>query len=108
MLKARRGPPESFEVAEHLRPEKAETFVETLTRHSDLVVMSAAPEGQGGDGHFNEQPPEYWIGLMGGRGFGLLQAETDRLRGLAANPVSDGHTRALAGNLLVFRRGTPG
>jgi len=38
----------SFEVAEHLRPEKAGTFLDTLTRHSDLVVMSAAPKGQGG------------------------------------------------------------
>ena len=98
----------SFEVAEHLRPEKAETFLDTLTRHSDLVVMSAAPKGQGGDGHFNEQPPEYWIGLMDGRGYRLLQEETERLRGLAANPNSDEHTRALAGNLLVFRRGNPG
>ena len=96
----------SFEVAEHLRPEKAETFLDTLTRHSDLVVMSAAPKGQGGDGHFNEQPPEYWIGLMNRRGYGLLREETDQLRGLALNPTSDEHTKALAGNLLVFRRGT--
>lgn len=95
----------SFEVAEHLRPEKAGTFLDTLTRHSDLVVMSAAPKGQGGDGHFNEQPPEYWIGLMGDRGYQLLEVETKQLRGLAESPQADEHTRALAGNLLVFRRG---
>lgn len=98
----------SFEVAEHLRPEKAGTFLDTLTRHSDLVVMSAAPKGQGGDGHFNEQPPEYWIDLMAARGYGLLGEETDQLRGLAGNPSADEHTRALAGNLLVFRHGKKG
>ncbi len=97
----------SFEVAEHLRPEKAETFLGTLTRHSDLVVMSAAPKGQGGDGHFNEQPPEYWISLMEARGYGLLREETDRLRGLVGDPTADEHTKALAGNLLVFRRRPP-
>lgn len=98
----------SFEVAEHLRPEKAATFLDSLTRHSDLVVMSAAPKGQGGDGHFNEQPPEYWIGLMAARGFLLLQEESDQLRGLAGNPAVDEHTRALAGNLLVFRHDSKG
>ncbi len=98
----------SFEVAEHLRPEKAGTFLDTLTRHSDLVVMSAAPKGQGGDGHFNEQPPEYWIDLMAARGYRLLGEETDQLRGLAGNPAADEHTRALAGNLLVFRHGKKG
>lgn len=94
----------SFEVAEHLRPDKAETFVDTLTRHSDLVVLSAAPPGQGGEGHFNEQPPEYWIELFDSKGFGLLRKETDTLRNMANSSEVDVHTRSLAGNFLVLAR----
>jgi len=45
---------------------------------------------------------------MAARGYGLLGEETDQLRRLAGNPASDEHTRALAGNLLVFRHGKKG
>jgi SAM-dependent methyltransferase len=85
----------SFEVAEHIRPEKAETFVDSLVRHSDLIVMSAARPGQGGDGHFNEQPMEYWVSLMERRGLKLLPEETNHLRAL---PIT--HSE----NMMVFRR----
>ena len=41
----------SFEVAEHIRPERVEVFLETLIRHAAVEVVSAAPSGQGGDLH---------------------------------------------------------
>ena len=50
-----------FEVAEHIHSNYVDTFVDTLVRHSDVIVFSAAPPGQGGEGHFNEQPAPYWI-----------------------------------------------
>ena len=50
-----------FEVAEHIHPSYTEVFVQTLIKHSDCIVMSAAHPGQGGVGHFNEQPRSYWI-----------------------------------------------
>lgn len=84
-----------FEVVEHIRPAKADLLLDSLARHSDLVVISAARPGQGGDGHFNEQQPEYWIKRMKSRGFMLLPEETAALRAL---PVTH------SGNLLVFRR----
>jgi SAM-dependent methyltransferase len=50
----------SLEVAEHLSKESAGTFVETLCRHGDAVLFSAAIPGQGGAGHRNEQWQTYW------------------------------------------------
>ncbi len=63
-----------FEVAEHLHAKYADVFLDTLTRHGNLIVMSAAPPGQGGEGHFNEQPQKYWIEKMAQRGMALHEA----------------------------------
>ncbi len=54
----------SLEVAEHLRPEAAETFVESLVRLAPVVLFSAAVPEQGGADHRNEQWPEYWAELF--------------------------------------------
>ena len=51
---------ESLEVAEHLPESRARTFVADLCRHGDVVLFAAAPPGQGGEHHINEQPYEYW------------------------------------------------
>ena len=49
-----------IEVAEHLPGRSASPLVEGLTDHSDVVVFTAAPPGQGGSHHVNEQPSSYW------------------------------------------------
>lgn len=54
----------SLEVAEHLEPASAATFVESLTGLSDLVMFGAAFTGQGGKNHINEQMPSYWARLF--------------------------------------------
>ena len=54
----------SLEVAEHLPPARAESFVADLCRLADVVLFSAAIPGQGGAGHVNEQPTTYWAGLF--------------------------------------------
>lgn len=51
---------ESLEVAEHLPESAASAFIESLVRHGDVVLFSAAAVGQGGHDHINEQPYEYW------------------------------------------------
>lgn len=43
------------EVAEHLTPGRAGSFVSELCQLSDMIVFSAAVPGQGGTGHVNEQ-----------------------------------------------------
>lgn len=51
---------QSLEVAEHIPADSADTFVDSLCRHGDVVLFSAAPPGQGGRHHINEQPLDYW------------------------------------------------
>ncbi|MEH6628005.1 MAG: class I SAM-dependent methyltransferase [Motiliproteus sp.] len=60
---------QSLEVAEHLPPECAQEFVNSLTRHGNLVLFSAAPKGQGGEHHINEQSYQYWRQLFARRGY---------------------------------------
>jgi SAM-dependent methyltransferase len=50
----------SLEVAEHLPESSAASFIESITRHTDVVLFSAALPGQGGQNHINEQWPDYW------------------------------------------------
>ena len=59
----------TIEVAEHLAPERADSFVDDLCRHADTVVFSAAIPGQGGKGHKNEQWQSYWAEKFEARGF---------------------------------------
>ena len=87
-----------FEVAEHIHPDYVETFVDTLVRHSDAIAFSAAPPGQGGEGHFNEQPAYYWITKFSVRGFRLSPEWTDELRS-----VDEFYSE----NMMVFLRDLP-
>ena len=58
-----------IEVAEHLDKAAAAPLVRTLTRTAPVVLFSAAPPGQGGHGHVNEQPRAYWHALFAQHGF---------------------------------------
>jgi SAM-dependent methyltransferase len=60
---------QSLEVAEHLPESAASRFVESLVRHGDLVLFSAAAKGQGGDNHINEQDYGYWQQLFARHGY---------------------------------------
>lgn len=50
-----------LEVAEHLEEKRADTFVEDLTKLSNIIIFSAAIPGQEGTCHVNEQFMNYWI-----------------------------------------------
>jgi hypothetical protein len=56
---------QSLEVAEHLPASRAASFVSDLVAHAPVVLFSAAPPGQGGEHHVNEQPGAYWQKLFG-------------------------------------------
>jgi SAM-dependent methyltransferase len=62
----------SVEVAEHLDPATAASFVGYLCSLAPVVCFSAAIPGQGGVHHVNEQWPAYWAGLFADRGFEAL------------------------------------
>lgn len=86
----------SYEVVEHIHPGYVHNLLRTFSNHADQVVLSAAQPGQGGQGHFNEQPPEYWIEKFGEHGFRFDAEATERLRAVPEE---------FAGNMLAFRRG---
>lgn len=58
-----------LEVAEHLDAQHANTLVDSLCRHSDSIIFSAACPGQRGQHHFNCQWPAYWQALFNKSGF---------------------------------------
>jgi SAM-dependent methyltransferase len=60
---------ECLEVAEHVPESRAETLIDNLTRHGELVLFSAATPGQGGEHHINEQPLAYWLAKFRRRGY---------------------------------------
>ena len=59
----------SLEVAEHLSPERAESFVTDLVALAPAILFSAAIPGQGGVGHRNERWQSYWATLFAGHGY---------------------------------------
>lgn len=50
----------SLEVAEHLKKDSAEIFVQNLVNSGNLILFSAAIPNQGGQNHINEQWLTYW------------------------------------------------
>jgi SAM-dependent methyltransferase len=89
-----------FEVAEHLPPDLGERLVQFLAEVGTTVVFTAAQPGQGGTGHINEQPPDYWVDRFSEHGLERNVQIEARVR--------DGFGRAwspwLAPNVLVFTR----
>jgi SAM-dependent methyltransferase len=65
----------SLEVAEHLPPERAETFVEDLTLLAPVVLFSAAPPGLDNPkitGHVNERWQSFWAKLFAQRRYEVV------------------------------------
>ena len=58
-----------LEVAEHLTPARADSFVDELCRLAPAVLFSAAIPLQGGVGHYNEQWPSWWAERFATRGY---------------------------------------
>jgi len=90
-----------LEVGEHLPPELGNRLVRLLSELSPTVVFSAASPGQGGIGHINEQPKEYWLTRFEDRSLCFQGALTEQLkRGFATYGVS----QFLVDNVMVLRR----
>ena len=68
-----------LEAAEHVPASSAETLVDSLTRLSKTLLFSAAIPFQGGENHFNEQWPEYWLEKFERRGFQVVDCLRHRL-----------------------------
>lgn len=73
---------ECLEVAEHLPDSHADTLIDNLVRHGDLILFSAAIPGQGGEFHVNERPYDYWRQKFAERGYEAFDAIRSRIRHL--------------------------
>jgi SAM-dependent methyltransferase len=69
----------SLEVAEHLAPDRAPVFVDSLIRLGPVILFSAAIPYQGGTHHVNEQWPEYWAGLFDQHDYEVVDAIRPRI-----------------------------
>lgn len=90
-----------LEVAEHIDPELADTFVDRLVRVAPLVIFSAAQPGQGGHGHINCQRKEYWAHKFGCRNYVVDENATDQLCSFMRAGY---HMGWFVNNVQVFRQ----
>jgi SAM-dependent methyltransferase len=99
----------SIEVAEHLPKRASRTFVQNLTRAATRhIVFSAAGPGQGGCGHVNCQPQDFWIRLFEGEAWRYDEPATEwfssRIRGSV--PLMDA-APWLDDNFMLFVPASP-
>ena len=59
----------SLEVAEHLAPQRSESFVQDLCALADVVLFAAAIPFQGGAGHINERWQSWWAQKFSDAGY---------------------------------------
>jgi hypothetical protein len=90
----------SFEVAEHVPPPLGDALVRYLAGLAPTVAFTAARPGQGGIGHINEQPRDYWIERFAAAGRAY---DADLTRRLHAGFLERGVGAWLADNLMMFR-----
>lgn len=92
----------STEVAEHVPEKLADRYVDLLCSVGQkFVVITAAPPGQGGTDHVNEQPPEYWIDKFVRQGAKFSPSLTKLFQSEWAEL---GVEKTRARNVLVFAR----
>lgn len=93
----------SIEVGEHLPEEQADVYCDNIANHvGRWLVFTAAAPGQGGDGHVNCQPQEYWRLKLEDRELEYNYAQTERLR--EAWKYATGPMFWLPQNLQVFNK----
>lgn len=90
-----------LEVAEHIPAHLANDLVARLVSVAPVIVFSAAQPGQGGHGHINCQPPDYWAHKFACHNYVLdHQAHAE----LCAFMRAGYHMGWLINNVQVFRR----
>lgn len=95
-----------IEVAEHLMPEHADTLLDTICNSADACYFSAAREGQGGEGHYNEQNKPYWQAKFIARGWETHPLDPELHGIVEGDPVYE-HCHWLRWNGMLMRRVPP-
>jgi SAM-dependent methyltransferase len=89
-----------LEVAEHLPADKADMFIQRLVKTAPMVLFSAAVPGQGGHGHINCQPKDYWIEKFGRENYVLDETMTSSVVEFMRSGY---HMGWFVNNAMVFR-----
>jgi len=99
----------SIEVAEHLTPEAAPIFCQSVSDHlidtGGWLIFTAALPGQAGDHHVNLIPPFEWRQKLTDVGLTYHADATQRLAQLWT--ITTGPLHHLPANLQVFVKGEP-
>jgi len=91
----------NIEVAEHIDEKYAKLIIDNITKHTSLLIFSAATPGQGGHGHINEQPFEYWENKLNYVGFFRNDHRTKEFRSyLKSGKANSWYVK----NISVFER----
>jgi SAM-dependent methyltransferase len=90
-----------LEVGEHLPADRADLFVTRLIGTAPAIIFSAALPGQGGHGHINCQPKEYWEHKFAAHNYVLDKDATAALREHMRNGY---HLGWLINNVQIFRQ----
>jgi len=89
-----------FEVAEHIPAIHSEKIVRHLSKLSDIVIFTAAPPGQGGDNHINEQSKSFWIEKF--KEYEYI-FDVQNTEDLANNWRGSGVVNYMYNNLMIFK-----
>ena len=97
----------SIEVAEHILPEKSDVFVSNLVNASNkYILLTAAPPGQGGTGHINEQPKEFWVDKIEAKGFKFSIEDIKKIQASFVNlPSHSKYTNLIKRQIMFFVKG---
>jgi hypothetical protein len=71
------------EVVEHIEERYLDNLLTSLTC-GRVILLSHALPGADSHHHVNNQPMEYWVKHISGRGYNLLMEDTNRIREMAA------------------------
>lgn len=95
----------TVEVAEHIEPECAETYLDNICALSDNVLFTAAPPGQPGTHHVNCQPKEYWVEKFNKRGYVRDEGLEEQFKQYMKPMKGKRYIRMIyMHNLIVFRK----
>jgi SAM-dependent methyltransferase len=99
----------SIEVAEHIDDVDTGNYVKILCDGGDIVIITAAPLGQGGTRHINEHSREWWTEKFAVAGYGYDKESTEKLiQGSRKAKAANKHvTSWFEPNIMVFRRTSP-
>lgn len=88
-----------IEVLEHIPDGEAQTTVSSIARAGERAVVTAAPPGQGGKHHVNEQPRRYWKELFQEAGMEYQRDSVEEVR----HELEAETLEWLTDNLMIFQ-----